>query len=114
MIFVETPEAHAFFAGLLKPLAKQYRGKINIATVDAKEAEKYAKKLGLEGGKWPALAIDDHEWGVTTPMDQSRDVREEEVRRFFDEFIAAKEWETRKRQEKPASERMSEAMHDEL
>jgi len=74
----------------LKPVAQKHKGKINIATIDAKAFGQHGQNLNLEVGKWPAFAIQDTTKNQKFPMDQSSKLTEKIVGKFVDDFLAGK------------------------
>lgn len=53
----------------LKPLAKEYRGKMNFVWIDAVKFVNHGKGLNLRGDKWPAFAIQDIQASSKFPLD---------------------------------------------
>ena len=78
-IFAETPKERAHFQELFKPLAKKYKEYINFVTVDALEYAFMAPGLGLDGGKFPALALLNPGFGQVFPHDYRKDVGVKDV-----------------------------------
>ena len=74
----------------LKPVAQKHKGKINIATIDAKAFGQHGQNLNLEVGKWPAFAIQDTTKNQKFPMDQTSKLTEKIVGKFVDDFLAGK------------------------
>lgn len=73
----------------LTPLAKEYKGKLNFATIDATLFAQHANNLNLNQ-TWPALAIQDTITGGKYPLDQSLGVSASAVKTFTKDFFAGK------------------------
>jgi protein disulfide-isomerase A1 len=89
-IFEEEPEKREAFAKEFKELAVKYKGKINIATIDAKAFGQHGANLNLEVGKWPAFAIQDTVKNKKYPFDQSKELTVKAVGDFLEEFVEGK------------------------
>jgi len=77
-------------AKTLKPIATKHKGKINIATIDAKAFGQHAQNLNLEVGEWPAFAIQDTTKNQKFPLKQGTKLTEKHVGKFVDDFLAGK------------------------
>lgn len=89
-IFAETTEEREKLAKELKPIAEKHKGKLNIATIDAKSFGQHGSNLNLEVGKWPAFAIQETVKNEKYPLEQSKTVDAETVGKFVDDFVAGK------------------------
>jgi len=89
-VFAETVEEREALVKTLKPVAQKHKGKINIATIDAKAFGQHGQNLNLEVGKWPAFAIQDTTKNQKFPMDQTSKLTEKIVGKFVDDFLAGK------------------------
>ena len=90
-IFSESADERTALASTLKPIAEKHKGKINIATIDAKAFGQHAQNLNLEVGKWPAFAIQDPVKNQKFPMEGAGgDLTEKAVGKFVDDFVAGK------------------------
>ena len=89
-IFSETPEERAELAAVLKPLAEKYKGKINLATIDAKAFGAHAGNLNLEAGKWPAFAIQETTKNQKFPFDQNKKITEKDIGKFVADYLDGK------------------------
>ena len=87
-IFAETPEEREKLAKELKPVAEKHRGKVNIATIDAKAFGQHASNLNLEVGKWPAFAIQETVKNEKYPLEKKLNAKN--VGKFVDDFVAGK------------------------
>lgn len=89
-IFAETPEEREAFTASLKSVAQKHKGKINLATIDAKAFGQHAQNLNLEMDNWPAFAIQDTVKNQKFPMSQSEKLTEKNIGKFVDDFLAEK------------------------
>ena len=89
-MFAETVEEREALVKTLKPVAQKHKGKINIATIDAKAFGQHGQNLNLEVGKWPAFAIQDTTKNQKFPMDQTSKLTGKIVGKFVDDFLAGK------------------------
>ncbi|EED23592.1 protein disulfide isomerase Pdi1, putative [Talaromyces stipitatus ATCC 10500] len=89
-IFAETPEEREQFAEEFRPIAEQHRGKINIATIDAKAFGAHAGNLNLDPSIFPAFAIQDPEKNTKFPWDQTKDIKAKEIGEFIQDVLDGK------------------------
>lgn len=89
-IFAETPEQRQELGDALKPVAEQYRGKINFATIDAKAFGAHAGNLNLKADKFPAFAIQEISKNQKFPFDQEAEITHDAVAKFVSEFSEGK------------------------
>lgn len=89
-IFAETPEEREALAEELKPVAVKHKGKINLATIDAKQFGGHASNLNLEQGNWPAFAIQNFEKNTKFPLSKDAEVNAKDVGKFVDDFVKGK------------------------
>ncbi|KAK2735630.1 protein disulfide-isomerase precursor [Myotisia sp. PD_48] len=89
-IFAETQEEREKYATEFKPLAKELKGKINIATIDAKAFGAHSTNLNLEAEKFPAFAIQDTVNNKKYPYDQSKKIVEKEISQFVRDVLDGK------------------------
>lgn len=89
-IFAETPEEREKFANEFRPVAEQYRGKINIATIDAKAFGAHAGNLNLDPASFPAFAIQDPEKNTKYPWDQTKDINAKDIGEFIQQVLDGK------------------------
>jgi protein disulfide-isomerase A1 len=89
-IFAETPEERQALGDELKPLAEKYRGKINVATIDAKAFGAHAGNLNLPTDKFPSFAIQDVAKNQKYPYDQDKELTLKDLEAFVDDFVAGK------------------------
>ncbi|KAK6351355.1 protein disulfide-isomerase precursor [Orbilia javanica] len=102
-VFVEGPEQKEKYVTGLKALAKKYKGKINVATIDAAAFGAHAQNLNLES-KWPAFAIQETTKNSKFPLDQSKELTIEAIESFVEEFAAGKLQPSIKSEEVPAKQ----------
>ena len=89
-IFAETPEERTELGDKLRPIAENYKGKINFATIDAKSFGAHAGNLNLKTDKFPAFAIQDPEKNQKFPFDQDAEITHDAIAKFTEEFSAGK------------------------
>jgi protein disulfide-isomerase A1 len=88
-IFVDNPDDKAKLTKAVKPLAQKFKGKINFATIDANAFGAHAQNLNLEQ-KWPAFAIQETVKNQKFPFDQEKELTEEAIAKFVEEFFDGK------------------------
>ncbi|KXT03760.1 hypothetical protein AC578_724 [Pseudocercospora eumusae] len=92
-IFAESAEEREELSKTLKPLAKKYKGKVNLAVIDASAFGQHAGNLNLEVGKWPAFAIQDTAKNQKFPFSEAgdiKDISEKKIGKFIADFVAGK------------------------
>jgi protein disulfide-isomerase A1 len=89
-IFAETPEERKELGDALKPLAEKYRGKINFATIDAKNFGAHAGNLNLPTDKFPSFAIQETNKNQKFPFDIEKEITHDNIASFVDDFSAGK------------------------
>lgn len=89
-IFAETAEEREKFAEQFRPIAEQHRGKINIATIDAKAFGAHAGNLNLDTASFPAFAIQNPEKNTKFPWDQTKDITVKEIGEFIQDVLDGK------------------------
>lgn len=89
-IFAETPEERKELGDALKPLAEQYRGKINFATIDAKSFGAHAGNLNLPTDKFPSFAIQETVKNQKFPFSTEEEITLETISKFVEDFSAGK------------------------
>lgn len=89
-IFAETPEERAEIGTLLKPIAEKHRGKINFATIDAKQYGAHAGNLNLKADAFPAFAIQETVKNTKYPFDQEKKITHDDIHDFVQQFLDGK------------------------
>jgi len=89
-IFAETEEERQQLAIDFKPIAEKHRGKVNIATIDAKSFGAHAGNLNLDPEKFPCFAIQDTVTNAKYPYDQSKEVNAKDIAQFVQDVIDGK------------------------
>lgn len=89
-IFAETPEEREELSKELKSVAEKHKGKINIATIDAKAFGQHAGNLNLEVGKWPAFAIQEPESNKKFPYDQDKKITKKDIGKYVEDYLGGK------------------------
>ncbi|KAI0107518.1 protein disulfide-isomerase [Nemania sp. FL0031] len=89
-IFAETPEERKELGDALKPVAEQYRGKINFATIDAKSFGAHAGNLNLPTDKFPSFAIQETVKNQKFPFSVEEEITFDSISKFVEDFAAGK------------------------
>lgn len=74
----------------LRPVASQYRGKVNFVWIDASKFSDHAKALNLAEPKWPSFVIQDLETQLKYPYDQDKAVEPEAISTLTADYIEGK------------------------
>lgn len=88
-IFVGSDDEKNDMINLFLPLAKEYRGKINFATIDATLYGGHAENLNLQQS-WPAFAIQETVSNKKYPFDQSLFIDYQKVSVFLSDYFSNK------------------------
>lgn len=86
-LFTDSEESKEKLVAAIKPLAVEYKGKINFGTIDAVAFGAHAANLNLES-KWPAFAIQDTVGNKKYPFDQETEISAESIAKFVKDFVA--------------------------
>ncbi|KAJ2002973.1 protein disulfide-isomerase precursor [Coemansia thaxteri] len=89
LLFFNGQESRKELEASILPVAKEFRGVVSFALVDASMYKRHASMFHLEH-KWPAFAIQDISAQTKYPMDQSKQLTAEQVRSFVDAFTHGK------------------------
>ncbi|EDN07099.1 disulfidisomerase [Histoplasma capsulatum] len=81
-LFAETPEEREEFTAMLKPIAKKYKGRINLGTIDAKAYGAHSDNLNLKPEKFPAFAIHNPAENKKFPYDQEKKITRDDLAAF--------------------------------
>lgn len=71
----------------LAPVAKEFRGKVNMVSIDAIKFSSHAKALNLPGDTWPALAVQNMESGAKYPLSDLGTDLAASVKSFLTKFV---------------------------
>ena len=71
-------------------MAEKQRGKVNLATIDAKAFGAHAGNLNLDPEKFPAFAIQETAKNQKFPFDQAKKLSAKEVGKFVQDFVDGK------------------------
>ncbi len=85
LIFAEEESERKFLADELMDVAFKFKGKINMATVDAKKLHFLAEPLGVDPGRYPAFALQSLEDAFV--LDQGKSIDADAVERFIRELL---------------------------
>ena len=61
-----------------------------MATIDASAFGAHASNLNLDSGVWPAFAIQDTAKNAKYPFDQKKEINEQSIGQFVDDYLAGK------------------------
>ncbi|KAJ2644753.1 protein disulfide-isomerase precursor [Coemansia sp. RSA 1694] len=86
-VFYDGEESRKQLEAALLPVAKEFRGVVSFAMVDATFYTRHALQLNLKA-QWPAFAIQDTAAQTKYPFDQSTSLTAEEVRKFVQAFAS--------------------------
>jgi protein disulfide-isomerase A1 len=89
-IFAETEEERETLGSALKPIAEQFKGKINFATIDAKAFGAHAGNLNLPTDKFPSFAIQETVKNLKFPFDVEKEITHDAIAAFVEEFTSGK------------------------
>ncbi|KAK9248587.1 thioredoxin-like domain-containing protein [Lipomyces tetrasporus] len=84
-LFIDKPEDKEKFTEILLPLARKYRGVINIATIDANLYGQHAENVNLKQ-EWPAFAIQEIATNYKYAYDQAKEITKESLTEFLGLF----------------------------
>ncbi|KAG0170339.1 protein disulfide-isomerase precursor [Apophysomyces sp. BC1034] len=88
-VFADSEEMLKPLVEAVKPVAKQYKGKVNFVHIDATKYGAHAGNLGLKE-EWPAFAIQRLDTGAKFPLDQSLEITNANVQSFVDDYVSGK------------------------
>ncbi|KAH8921326.1 protein disulfide isomerase [Atractiella rhizophila] len=74
----------------IRPVAQEFRGKLNLVYIDAVKFVDHAKSLNLLQTNWPSFAIQDISEGLKYPMSQSTTLSAKSVKDFVSDYLAGK------------------------
>ena len=75
---------------MVEPLAKKYRNKILFGTVDIVIDDSMAEGLHLKSNHWPAFAIREPVRNLRFPLNDQRELLEQDLDKFVESFINSK------------------------
>jgi protein disulfide-isomerase A1 len=85
-LFLDDDDQRTPLIDALKPIAKEYKGKINFVWIDATKYAGHAGNLNLDES-WPAFAIQEPKEQTKFPMSQKEKLKAENVREFVDQYV---------------------------
>ncbi|AOA65124.1 Protein disulfide isomerase [Komagataella phaffii CBS 7435] len=86
--FYENEEQRAAAADIIKPFAKEQRGKINFVGLDAVKFGKHAKNLNMDEEKLPLFVIHDLVSNKKFGVPQDQELTNKDVTELIEKFIA--------------------------
>ncbi|KAK9449854.1 thioredoxin-like domain-containing protein [Limtongia smithiae] len=102
-LFADNDDDKIKFTEILLPLARKFRGNVNIATIDAKIYGQHAENVNLKQ-EWPAFAIQEIETSYKYAYDQAKELTEAGLIEFLTAFDAGELSPTIKSQPTPESQ----------
>ena len=75
---------------MVEPLAKKYRNKILFGTVDIEIDDSMAEDLHLKSNHWPAFAIREPVRNLRFPINDQRELLEQDLDKFVESFLNGK------------------------
>jgi len=110
-LFVDpTSETKNEFIERVRPIAVEYKAKVNFVWIDAIKFSDHAKALNLPESVWPSLVIQDLENQLKYPVDQNTEITTAVVKDWVESFVAGKLEPTLKSQ--PIPETQDEAVYN--
>ncbi|CAD6885074.1 unnamed protein product [Tilletia controversa] len=88
----------------LKPVAKEFKGKVNFVWIDATKFAQHAETLNLKTDLWPAVAIQDIGAHTKFPLQQLGSKPADTIATFVSDFVAGKLQPSIKSEAAPASQ----------
>ena len=85
----EDPKLNSYVEDL-KPIAEEYKGKINFVWIDGVKFVEHGKALNLIKDEWPGFVIQDLVDGHKFPMDVSAPVNKKSVGKFVKDYSEGK------------------------
>jgi protein disulfide-isomerase A1 len=85
-----TSEDKAAHIEAIKPVAKEFKSKVNFVWIDAVQFGDHGRALNLQEAKYPAFVIQDLDKQLKYPLDQSKDVTAEAVREWVGQYVNGK------------------------
>ena len=89
-IFAETEEERKELGDAIKPIAQEYKGVVNFATIDAKAFGAHAGNLNLKTDKFPAFAIQETVKNLKFPYDQDKKITHDDIKKFVEDYVTGK------------------------
>ncbi|KAE9410566.1 protein disulfide isomerase [Gymnopus androsaceus JB14] len=71
----------------VRPVAQEFKSKVNFVWIDAIKFGDHAKALNLQEPKWPSFVIQDVKQQLKYPYDQTKEVTAESVRDWTKKFV---------------------------
>jgi protein disulfide-isomerase A1 len=102
-LFVEEDDEKTAISEWLSKIAKEVKGKLNIATIDAKQFGGHAANLNLKE-EWPAIAIQNTETQEKYPFPQDEKMTARSVAQYVKDYLSGKLSPSIKSQEIPTEQ----------
>lgn len=90
-LFVDpNDESSQSYIDALKPVAAEYRGKVNFVWIDATKFGDHAKALNLVEPKWPSFVVQDLKKQLKYPYDQDKAIEAEAISAMVADYVDGK------------------------
>jgi len=81
---------HEAHVEALRPVASQFRGKVNFVWIDSVRFGDHAKALNLNEAVWPSFVIQDLKNQLKYPLEQTGEVKPADVQSLVEKYLAGK------------------------
>jgi len=88
-IFLDNDATRNTIPEMLKPVAREFKGRLNMVWIDADKYAGHADNLNLKA-QWPAFAIQEPKSQTKFPFSQEKSISEEAIREFVKEYMDGK------------------------
>ncbi|KAJ3187108.1 protein disulfide-isomerase precursor [Gaertneriomyces sp. JEL0708] len=86
-LFINNDEQRAKVGPAVEAVAKQFKGKVNFAYIDATKFGQHGVSLGLKE-QWPAVVISEPAKSTKYPFDQSKEITTANIESFVKDFVS--------------------------
>jgi len=87
-LFIDpTDEKKDEYINALKPVAEEFKSKVNFVWIDAIKFGDHAKALNLQESKWPSFVVQDLVQQLKYPFDQSKEVTAAAASEWVSAFV---------------------------
>jgi protein disulfide-isomerase A1 len=82
-----TAESKDAIIASVRPVAEEFKSKMNFVWIDAVKFGDHAKALNIQEPKWPAFVIQDVQKQLKYPLDQAKEVTTESVKEWTTRYV---------------------------
>jgi protein disulfide-isomerase A1 len=86
-LFLDDDDTRKSLPEEIKPVAREFQGKVNFVWIDAVKYSGHSENLNLKQ-TWPAFAIQEPQAQTKFPFDQSTKITTESIREFVTKYVA--------------------------